>query len=77
MEDDGPGFSPTVLSRLGEPYVSTRAGRRGHLGLGVFIATTLLGRSGATVRFANRADGGAHVGIIWPKGLDRMGLGDI
>lgn len=77
VEDDGPGFSPTVLSRLGEPYVSTRAGRRGHLGLGVFIATTLLGRSGATVRFANRADGGAHVGIIWPKGLDRMGLGDI
>lgn len=77
VEDDGPGFAPTVLGRLGEPYVSTRAGARGHMGLGVFIATTLLGRSGAGVRFANRPDGGALVTVTWPKGLDRASLEDI
>ncbi|NQW10052.1 MAG: ActS/PrrB/RegB family redox-sensitive histidine kinase [Alphaproteobacteria bacterium] len=77
IEDDGPGFSSTVLGRLGEPYVSSRAGTNGHMGLGVFIATTLLGRSGAVVRFANRPDGGGHVDIIWPKGLDRTGPGDM
>ena len=47
VEDDGPGFAPSVLSRLGEPYVSTRAGRDGHMGLGLFIARTLLERTGA------------------------------
>ncbi|GHD40387.1 ATPase [Thalassobaculum fulvum] len=69
VEDDGPGFAPSVLSRLGEPYVSTRAGRDGHMGLGLFIARTLLERTGAEVGFANRADGGARVDVRWPDGL--------
>jgi len=58
--DDGPGFSPEVLSRLGEPYVSGRAGlrasaRKGGLGLGFFIAKTLIEATGARVTFENRA----------------------
>lgn len=69
VEDDGPGFAPSVLSRLGEPYVSTRAGRDGHMGLGLFIARTLLERTGAEVGFANREDGGARVDVRWPAGL--------
>ena len=63
--DDGPGFKPDLLPRLGEPYVSTRArsGRsasdRGYegLGLGLFIARTLLERTGAVLSFANGSDG--------------------
>ena len=62
--DDGPGFSPEILPRLGEPYVSTRArGDRRHvdgqyegMGLGLFIARTLLERTGATISFANGTD---------------------
>lgn len=69
VEDDGPGFATSVLSRLGEPYVSTRAGRDGHMGLGLFIARTLLERTGAELDFANRDDGGARVDVRWPQGL--------
>jgi two-component system, sensor histidine kinase RegB len=53
IEDDGPGFPAAVLDRLGEPYISTREGESGHMGLGVFIATTLLFHTGATVEFGN------------------------
>ncbi|MBM3489289.1 MAG: ActS/PrrB/RegB family redox-sensitive histidine kinase [Alphaproteobacteria bacterium] len=64
--DDGPGFSSEILDRLGEPYVTSRPGRGG-MGLGVFIAKTLLERTGATVGFANRRRGrGARVSIVWP-----------
>ena len=58
VADDGPGFSPDVIDQLGEPYVTTRRARppaaveqgnveHGGLGLGIFIAKTLLERSGA------------------------------
>lgn len=69
IEDDGPGFPLTLLTRLGEPYVSGRGSREGHMGLGVFIAITLLGRTGAVVEFANRQEGGARVTIRWPDGV--------
>lgn len=63
--DDGPGFTPDLLPRLGEPYVTSRArgsrtaGAAGYegMGLGLFIARTLLERTGATVSFANGSDG--------------------
>ena len=53
--DDGPGFPPEIVNRIGEPYMSTRQGaeRGGGLGLGLFIAKTLLERSGATLSFRN------------------------
>jgi two-component system sensor histidine kinase RegB len=42
---------------------------RGGLGLGVFIARTLLERTGAKVSFTNRPfpDHGAVVQIAWPR----------
>lgn len=72
IADDGPGFDVTVLSRLGEPYYSTggRARRRGgeqHMGLGIFIARTLLAHHGATLEFSNDVAGGAVVEIRWPR----------
>jgi two-component system sensor histidine kinase RegB len=67
VEDDGPGFSGAVLARLGEPYISSRTGSAGHMGLGVFIAQTLLSRTGARVSFGNAADGGARVVIRWRR----------
>lgn len=65
ISDDGPGFPPFVLAAIGEPYISTRTGRGDHMGLGIFIAQTLLERSGASMRFYNR--GGGEVAISWPR----------
>ncbi|MEM7776410.1 MAG: ActS/PrrB/RegB family redox-sensitive histidine kinase [Pseudomonadota bacterium] len=72
--DDGPGFPPDVLDHIGDPYVTSRWSQRsrtsaGGLGLGVFIAKTLLERSGARLHIANRAapETGAVVRITWPR----------
>ena len=65
IEDDGPGFSPEVLDLVGEPYISTRHAIGG-LGLGVFIAQTLLARTGATLQFGNQSTG-AQVIISWAR----------
>lgn len=67
ISDDGPGFASHLLGRLGEPYLSARVDRTGHMGLGIFIAETLLGRTGARVEFGNRREGGAQVAIHWPR----------
>ena len=71
IADDGPGFAHGVLSRLGDPYVSGKDTGRGsgesHMGLGIFIAVTLLARNGARVRFANARHGGAQVTVTWPR----------
>lgn len=79
--DDGPGFSEDIIDHLGEPYVTTRKGygskqlanapTKGHqgMGLGFFIAKTLLTRSGANVALANLAfpQSGATIRISWPR----------
>lgn len=65
VADDGPGFPAWMLANLGEPYLSTRAGDGEHLGLGVFIAITLLQRTGAHISFQNRA--GAEVALRWDR----------
>ena len=64
IEDDGPGFSAEVLDWLGEPFLSTRRDEGG-LGLGIFIANTLLARTGARVHFDNTEEG-ARVTVSWP-----------
>ena len=77
IRDDGPGFGPGIIARIGEPYFTTRGragGTRsdsdtGGLGLGVFIAKTLLERTGARLDLANRElpASGATVTITWPQ----------
>jgi two-component system sensor histidine kinase RegB len=67
ITDDGPGFPPLLLDRLGEPYVSSRKDEGGHMGLGLFIAQTLLGRYGARLAFGNRREGGARVSVAWDR----------
>ncbi len=70
VTDDGPGFPAEILDRIGEPYMTRRsaASAGGGLGLGLFIAKTLLERSGATIDFRNAggAGKGARVTISWP-----------
>ena len=84
VEDDGPGFAGEILERIGEPYVTTRpgsyalgetelspadafTGQQG-MGLGFFIAKTLLERTGGRVRARNSEKGGARVSVRWPRG---------
>lgn len=77
ISDDGPGFAPEVMTRIGDPYVRSRRRRRMYasddtgLGLGFFIAKTLLERSGAKLTFANRAfpGQGAVVTVSWPRDI--------
>jgi len=76
ISDDGPGFAPEIMDKIGEPYVTSRRRKPTDtgeeptgLGLGFFIAKTLLERAGATLSFANRpAPGrGATITIRWPR----------
>jgi len=78
IADDGAGFPAHVLGELGEPFVTTRhaqsdgaqtAEEHAGMGLGFFIAKTLLERSGAELELANRPppEGGAVVTVVWPR----------
>lgn len=77
ISDNGPGFAMEVLDKLGEPYISSRgaSGRENGteketgLGLGFFIAKTLLERSGAILNLENTAppETGAVITLIWPR----------
>ena len=88
ISDDGPGFPPQVIGRIGDPFVRLKppswneALRRNYegMGLGLFIAKTLLERTGAEMTFANAADPflsvrerpercGAVVVVRWPRAL--------
>ncbi len=85
VEDDGPGFSPDIFERIGEPYITSRPGdyaigeselgpqtapmgKHEGLGLGFFIAKTLLEQTGGTVKAVNPPEGGARVSVFWPRG---------
>jgi len=72
IRDDGPGFSPDVLPKLGEPYVSERGAEQaggGDMGLGFFIAKTLVERTGGRIAMQNRIlpAHGAVVQATWPR----------
>ncbi len=72
IADDGPGFASDIIDRIGDPYVSVR-GRKSDapdgLGLGIFIAKTLLERTGASLSVNNSAlpNTGAVIRLRWPR----------
>ena len=85
VADDGPGFDQGIFDRLGDPFVTTRPGygetvtkeegQHEGMGLGLFIAKTLLERSGAVVALANRKypANGAMIQITWPRSVVDVG----
>ncbi|MGI9395677.1 MAG: sensor histidine kinase RegB [Boseongicola sp.] len=88
IADDGPGFPPQVLGRIGDPFVrfrrqSSAKRRPGYesMGLGLFIAKTLLERTGAKISFANglgskqQPEGSAPSGAIVEAAWTRDQLG--
>lgn len=71
ISDDGPGFSPQMLARVGDPFLTTRptareTGDYEGMGLGLFIAKTLLERSGGQISFGNGGPG-AVIRVSWPR----------
>ncbi len=83
--DDGPGFDQAIFDRLGDPFVTTRPGydnaaeapdtTHPGMGLGLFIAKTLLERSGASVTLSNRTtpEHGARIVVNWPRKVIDVG----
>ena len=72
VTDDGPGFAAEVMPKLGEPYVSQRSEAHlggGDMGLGFFIAKTLIERTGGRIATRNRTPPrhGAIVQAVWPR----------
>lgn len=91
ITDDGPGFPQNLVGRIAEPFVRERKPREDGfsrpeyegMGLGLFIAKTLLERTGADLTFANASDPfltpeerpekcGAVVEVVWP--FDRFAV---
>ena len=80
--DDGPGFAAEIFEQIGEPYVTSRPrpvnpttkgshselGKEEGMGLGFFIAKTLIEQTGGTVTARNRNRGGAIVTARWRRG---------
>jgi two-component system sensor histidine kinase RegB len=83
VEDDGPGFAPEIFERIGEPYITSRPGhfalgqteigpsgaldKHEGMGLGFFIAKTLIEQTGGVVSVVNPDSGGARVNMVWPR----------
>ncbi|NOD33391.1 MULTISPECIES: sensor histidine kinase RegB [unclassified Ruegeria] len=93
--DDGRGYPSHMIGRIGDPFMRRRradADKKARpeyegMGLGLFIAKTLLERSGAELEFANGADPyqnltddparkGAIVKVSWPRKLIDAQKGD-
>jgi two-component system sensor histidine kinase RegB len=74
VEDRGSGMSPEVLSRVGEPFFTTKETGRG-MGLGVFLARALAERLGGTLELSSKVKQGTKVRVLLPQpasGLDAL-----
>lgn len=72
LEDEGPGISPTELSRVGEPYYrpdASRSRETGGVGLGLSIARDIALIHGGELQLANRPQGGFSATLILPRML--------
>ena len=63
VADDGPGFDPAILSRVFEPYASTKP--RG-TGLGLAIVHRIIDQMGGRIVAGNAPDGGALIRLRLP-----------
>jgi two-component system sensor histidine kinase RegB len=75
LRDDGPGMPPEVLSRVGEPFFSTKAPGAG-LGLGVFIARSLCEEMGGRLTLESTPGRGTTARVEVPGEGARAGRHD-
>lgn len=74
--DDGPGYPADLIGRIGDPFVRRRGPQKDRpgyegMGLGLFIAKTLLERSGAKLSFGNGSDRPAEARLAGPIEFSR------
>lgn len=76
VSDDGPGFAYDILPRLGEPWLTSRPASgdmtaQSGMGLGFFIAKTLLERTGGQVVATNKTspEKGAMIKVTWSRAV--------
>lgn len=72
VEDSGAGIAAEHLSRIWEPFFTTKAAGEG-TGLGLFVTQGVVTRSGGNIRVENRGEGGARFIVQWPiDGTERQ-----
>jgi two-component system sensor histidine kinase RegB len=65
VEDDGPGMTPEVLARAGEPFFTTKEPGQGS-GLGIYIARTLAEQLGGSLELESAPGRGTKARIVLP-----------
>jgi two-component system sensor histidine kinase RegB len=63
--DDGPGMTPDVLARAGEPFFTTKEPGQGS-GLGIYIARTLAEQLGGSLELESAPGRGTRARIVLP-----------
>ncbi|MEW6434762.1 MAG: ATP-binding protein [Myxococcota bacterium] len=69
VSDQGPGIPAEVLSRVGEPFFTTKEPGRG-MGLGVFLARTLAEQLGGRLSFESREGAGTTAHFTVPRRME-------
>ncbi len=91
IADDGMGIPSSVIGRIGDPFVRRRRANQDKIdrpsydgmGLGLFIAKTLLERSSAELHFSNGDQTtdpdqtGAIVNVWWRRSAIELGKGEL
>jgi len=65
VEDEGPGLSEEVLSKLYTPFITTKG--KGGLGVGLSICRRIIEAHGGTMTAANRPEHGARIAFTVPR----------
>lgn len=65
ITDRGPGMPPAVLARANEPFFTTKAPGKG-MGLGLFLASSVIERVGGSLRLESSSGGGTVATIVLP-----------
>lgn len=64
FEDQGPGFSESILEKMGEPFLTTK---ENGTGLGLYVSEIFAQSMGGTLEIMNKNPRGARVTLKWPE----------
>jgi two-component system sensor histidine kinase RegB len=73
IRDHGPGLAPEIAAQVGQPFFTTKEEKG--LGIGLYLARTIVGRLGGSVELHGHAEGGTLTCIRLP--LARISLEEV